>query len=174
MKPRMLRLGHLSVVSHSWILLTAQDGMAAICLINHSRGIRMPPVPIPGGVGFMAAQRAWPQAGQSRQTLPFPHSHARRRPPAVSWPRAAHFPPSPSSSGDPGPLKRQLALGLWVSGWTPPPLRSCWQSCPARHLGILWRGRGRTRRTRTDSRKQGKPTQSGLVFPENGAKQCPP
>lgn len=49
----------------------------------------MPPVPIPGGVGFMAAQRAWPQAGQSRQTLPFPHSHARPRPPAVSWPRAA-------------------------------------------------------------------------------------
>lgn len=155
-------------------LQRAQDGMAAICLINHSRVIRMSAVPIPGGVGFVAAQRAWPQAGQSRQTLPFPPSRARQRRSADSWPRAAHFPPSSSSSGVPGPLE---AAGTRAAGFrldsASTQVLLAGLPCEASR-DSLWRGRRRTPRTKTDSRKQGRPTHSSLVCPENEAKRCPP
>lgn len=148
--------------------------MAAICLINHSRVIRMSAVPIPGGVGFVAAQRAWPQAGQSRQTLPFPPSRARQRCSADSWPRAAHFPPSSSSSGVPGPLE---AAGTRAAGFrldsASTQVLLAGLPCEASR-DSLWRGRRRTPRTKTDSRKQGRPTHISLVCPENEAKWCPP
>lgn len=66
---------------------------------------------------------------------------------------------APFSSGVPGPLSRQLALGPWGSGCAPAPLGCCWQGRPARHLGIVPGGRegGRAGLRQTDSRRQAHP-----------------
>lgn len=83
---------------------------------------------------------------------------------------------APSSSGVPGPLSRQLALGPWGSGCAPAPLGCCWQGCPGEaSRDCPRRARGRTRRAQTDrQQKAGSPTQSSLVCPENEAKRRPP
>lgn len=83
---------------------------------------------------------------------------------------------APSSSGVPGPLSRQLALGPWGSGCAPAPLGCCWQGRPGEaSRDCPRRARGRTRRAQTDrQQKAGSPTQSSLVGPENEAKRRPP
>lgn len=129
---------------------TAQDGMAAVCLTNHCGVIRTSPEPTPGGAGSVAAQSLAPgRPEHTDPSLPTRSCQAEARCGFLA----------PSSSGVPGPLSRQLALGPWGSGCAPPPLGCCWQGRPARHLGIVPGGRegGRAGLRQTDSRRQAHP-----------------
>lgn len=148
-------------------LQTAQDAMAAVCLTNHCGVIRTSPEPTPGGAGSVAAQSLAPgRPEHTDPSLPTQSCQAEARCGFLA----------PFSSGVPGPLSRQLALGPWGSGCAPAPLGCCWQGRPGEaSRDCPRRARGRTRRAQTDrQQKAGSPTQSSLVGPENEAKRRPP